>query len=89
MKHGQPNRRQPPQRSKARFAATIALQAPAHPRTPASDRYGPRPIREQRAADEFAHWRHQNPNATSAELRRRWRQIQVDWNLSTPASPPR
>lgn len=89
MKHGQPNRRPPPQRSKTRFAATIALQTPAHPRTPASDRYGPRPIRAQRAADEFAHWRTQNPNATSAGLRRRWRQIQADWNLSTPASPPR
>ena len=75
--------------SKARIAATIALQTPAHPRPPASDRHAPRPIRAQRAADEFARWRPQNPNATSAELRRRWRQIQVDWNLSTPASPPR
>lgn len=89
MKHGRANPRKPPQRGKARFAETIALQTPAHPRMPVSDRHGPRPVREQRAAGEFTRWRTEHPNATTDDLRHRWRQIQVDWNLSAPERTPR
>ncbi len=45
--------------------------------------------RERQAANAFTRWRTQHPNATSAELRNHWREIQVDWNLSTAARKPR
>lgn len=79
----------PPRRpSPARIAATIALQTPAHPRMAISDRHAPRPHREKCAADEFTRWRTQHPNATRDELRQRWREIQIFWNLSAPARTP-
>lgn len=89
MKHCRSHHRPPPRRSKARFEATIALQTPAHPRMAISDRHAPRPHREKHAADELTRWRTQHPNATRDELRQHWREIQIDWNLSTTARTPR